>query len=162
MVAPRGASGGGRRGECLEAREGGRQLTGPRPVTCEAQRALAGVAGDPPGLVKQPVAQSLELPGARVVFEAQRLGPGDDVLGKHHQEQPHLVVGEAHKRQVCQAAVLALADVTLDVGVGAMVEIELGNAAVVVGHKDRQAVAVVVGEGLLVALSQLAAPCDQP
>jgi len=67
-------------------------------------------------------------------------------------------VGEALKRQVAKAAVLGLADVALDVGVAAMVEIELADAALAVGEEGRQAVAVVVGEGLLIALFELGAP----
>jgi len=70
-------------------------------------------------------------------------------------------VSKALERQVGQPAVLGLADVALDVGVAAMVQIELGDAALAVGEEDRQAVAVVVGEGLLVAVSQLGAPCDR-
>jgi len=43
-----------------------------------------------------------------------------------------------------------------------MVQIELGDACVTVGEDDRQAVSVVVGEGLLVAVFELGAPGDQP
>ena len=71
-------------------------------------------------------------------------------------------MSEGPKRQIGQAAVLGLADAVLDASVAAMVQIELGDACLTVGEEDRQAVSVVVGEGLLVAVFELGAPGDQP
>jgi hypothetical protein len=61
----------------------------------EAQGGAPSVAGDPRGLVKQPVARPLELPGAGLVVssprrEQQLLGEGDEVLGEHHEPQAWL------------------------------------------------------------------------
>jgi hypothetical protein len=63
----------------LQAGERGCRLFCPRPVAREAQDPPAGVAGDPSGLVKQAVAESLEFPGARVLREQQPLAPGEEV-----------------------------------------------------------------------------------
>ena len=93
-----------------------------------------------------------------MVGEAELLGPGDEVLGEHHEPQTHLVVSKGLEGEVAQAAVLALADVVLDAGVPAVGQVELGNIVVgLVGEEHREAVAVVVGEGLLVAVFELGA-----
>ena len=121
------------------------------------------MASDPARLVKQAVAQPLELPRARLLGEAELPGPRDEVLGELNEPQPHLVVREAAEREVGQAAVLGLADTVLDAGVPAVLKIEPGNmSAGLVGEEHRQAVAVVIGERLLVALFELRAPRDQP
>ncbi len=65
--------------------------------------------------------------------------------------------------EVLKPAVLALADAVLDARVSAMGEIQLRDAGVgLVGDEHRQAIAVVIGEGLLIAVTQLRAPSDQP
>jgi hypothetical protein len=98
-----------------------------------------------------------------LVGEAQLPGPGEDVLREHHQPQPYLVVLEAVEREVTHPAVLALADVILDVRVAAMGQIELRDVlAGLVCEEHREPVAVMVGKRLLVAFAQLRAPGDQP
>ena len=69
---------------------------------------------------------------------------------------------KAAEREVGQAAVLGLADAVLNAGVAAVVKVEMGDAlAFLVGEEHREAVAVVVGERLLVAFFELRAPGDQ-
>ena len=98
-----------------------------------------------------------------LVSEAQLPGPRDDVLREHHQPQPYLVVLEVLEREVTHPAVLALADVILDVRVAAMGQVELGDVlAGLVCQEHREPVAVMVGKRLLVAFAQLRAPGDQP
>ena len=86
------------------------------------------MAGDPAGLVQQPVAQPLELPRALLLGEAQLGGPGDQVVGEHHQPQPHLVVVKRLEGEVAQTAVLALADGVLDPRVPAAGQIKQGDS----------------------------------
>ena len=113
--------------------------------------------------MKQPVTQPLELPRAGLVFEAKLPGPGGEVLSQHHEPKPDAVVLKALERQVREPAVLGLADPVLDPGVTAVAKIEDWDIVVLlVGEEDRQAVALVVGERLLVAFAQLCAPGDQP
>jgi hypothetical protein len=101
MVVRRSAArrSGGRR-QRLQPRERGDELLGPRPVFRESEDRAPRVAGDPPGLVKEPVAQPLELPRARLTGQAQLSGPGDQVLGELHEPQPHLVVRKRPEREV--------------------------------------------------------------
>jgi hypothetical protein len=40
------------------------------------------VEGEPGGGVQEPVAQRLRLAGGKLAVEAERLGPGDQVLGQ--------------------------------------------------------------------------------
>ena len=149
----------GRGRERLQPRERGGKLSGPRPVFAETQPPPPGVAADRCGLVQQAVAQPFELPSAGVVGEAQLPGPGEDVLREPNQPQPCLVVLKALEREAAQPAVLALADVILDVRVSAMGQIELRDAVVgLVGEEHREPVAVVVSEGLLIAVLELGAP----
>ncbi len=78
----RGALGGGRRRRRGVERRWVSARDGPGPVAGQAQGGAPGVAGDPPGLVEQAVAQALELPGAGLVCEQQLPGPGHEVLGE--------------------------------------------------------------------------------
>ena len=121
--------GAGEGGECLQLGVGGGKLPGPRPVLGEPKDRSAGVTGDSPGLVLQPVAQSFQLPRACGLGQAQLLGPRDQVLGEHHQPDPYLVVSELAEREVTQSAVLALADLVLNAGVTAMVKVQLRDGS---------------------------------
>ena len=70
-------------------------------------------------------------------------------MGEVHDLEPHLVVFEVAEREVAQAGVFVVADVVLDASAAAVVALEFGDRAGLVGEDRLEAVPVVVGEGQL-------------
>ena len=64
-----------------ESGEGGGQRGRPAPVGLQVQGGAAGVEGQAPGGVEQPVAQRLGLAAGQLTVEGEVLGPGGEVLG---------------------------------------------------------------------------------
>jgi hypothetical protein len=77
-----------------QAVEGGNERGGPWPAGLEAQSGAAAVAGEPAGGVKQPVPEPFRFGGRELTFEADELGPGEQVLGDQRGLEPGLVVLE--------------------------------------------------------------------
>ena len=86
----------------------------------------------------------------------------DEVVREAHDLQPDLVVSEVAEREVAQAGVFVVADVVLDARAGAVVTLELGDRAGLVGEDGLEAVPVVVGERQLRAGVRALAPDDHP
>ena len=70
---------------------------------------LAAVEPEPAGDVQQPVMQPLRLGLGQLAIEKQRLGPDDQIMGEHHDLQPHLVERELLERELGQPGVLIVA-----------------------------------------------------
>ena len=88
------------------------------------------------------------------------MGPGDQIVREADDQQPHLVVVKVAERQVAQASVLVVADVVLDAGAGAVIALELGDRAGLVGEDRLEAMPVVIGKGELRAGMRAFAPDD--
>ena len=56
--------------------------------------------------------------------ECQGLGPDDQVVGEHHDLEPHLVEGELFERELREAGVFVVADAVLDVRVLAVAALD--------------------------------------
>ena len=82
------------------------------------------------GGVPDAVTQFLRFGDGEVTVEAQRLGPGVEVLGDQHQLQPGFVADEVFARQVAQPGVLGGADAVLDVSPQAVPQLEGGDVGV--------------------------------
>ena len=83
-------------------------------------------------------------------------------MGEAHDLKPHLVVFEVAEREVAQPGVFVVADVVLDACAAAVVALEFGDRAGLVGEDRLEAVSVVVGEGQLRAGVRALAPDDHP
>ena len=79
---------------------------------------LAAGVGDDGGGVPDAVTQLLGFGDGELAVEAQRLGPGVEVLGDQHQLQPGFVADEVLAGQVAQPGVFGGADAVLDMGRG--------------------------------------------
>ena len=76
------------RGERLEAFEGAQDRACPGPVGGEVQGRLAGVAGEVPGDVQEPVAQPFGLVELVLAVECEQLCPDGDVERGERELQP--------------------------------------------------------------------------
>jgi len=113
--------------------------------------------------VQQPVAQRLGLGEREGAVQQQRLGPAGEVLGGQDQLQPDGVAPPAVERQVLRAGGLGSADAVLDPGALAVPQLQGAQVRVgLVGDKDLEAVAVVVGEAQLGAGVGVLAAADCP
>jgi len=111
--------------------------------------APAGVEREASCDVQEPVAQAFGFGLGELAGEQQPLGPGDQVVREAPDLEPHLVVFEGPEREVPQAGVFVVADVVLDAGAPAVITLELGDRAGLVGEDRLEAITVVVGEGEL-------------
>ena len=114
----------------------------------------AGVAGEVPGDVQDPVAQAF---GFRWVSPARHgLGPDDHVVRYQREFEPRGVRLEAVEGQVVGAGRLQCLDAVLDDRVLAMENFELGDVGVgLVGDEALEAMPVEIGE------RQLGAGCGR-
>ena len=111
---------------------------------------------------QDPVAQALGLGGGQLAGEQQPLGPDDEVMGEAYDLKPPLVGGEVAKRQVAQAGVFVVADVVLDVCAAAVIALNGGGRAGLVGEDRLEAMTVMVGEGELRVRMRALTPDDDP
>ena len=123
----------------------------------------AGVEGEAGGDVQQAVAQAFgfgfgELAGRAAVVGSRRSGRA---RAARSASQTWLWAKVA-EREVAQAGVFVVADVVLDAGAAAVVTLELGDRAGLVGEDRLEAVPVVVGERQLRAGVRALAPDDHP
>ena len=118
--------------------------------------------GEAGGDVQEPVAQALGLAALELAGEEQSLGPGDQVVREADDLKPDAVVLEVAKRQISVAGVLVVSDVILDAGAAAMITLQCGDRAGVVGEDRLEAMPVVVGERELRAGVGALAPDDHP
>ena len=118
---------------------------------------------EPGADVQQPVAQPFRFGFGELAFEHERLGPDDQIVGEHHDLQPHLVERERFERELRQAGVFVVADAVLDPGALAVTALEHGDVRVgLVGQDRLEAVSVVVGERQLRAGVRTLPANDQP
>ena len=158
-----GPGGSAARGERLELLERAEDRAGPGPVGGEVQRGPAGVAGELPGDVEDPVAQSLGFAEPVLALEREQLRPDHDVVRGKCELEPRRVGLEGVERQVARAGCLERLDPVLDLGVLAVGHFELGDVLVVlVGDEALEAMPVQVGERKLGAGVRPFATTDQP
>src|SRR4051812_27959993 len=136
-------------GECFEPVQGGGELGGPGPAGLEVQAGAAGMEGEPGGDVQQPVSEAFGFGVGELAGEQQTLGPADDVVGEADNLKPRAVVLEVAERQVAQSGVLVVADVVLDACAAAVITLDRGGIAGLVGENGLEAVPVVVAKGQL-------------
>ena len=90
---------------------------GPGPVGREVQGDSAGVAGELPGDVQDPVAQPLGLADLVLAVEREQLRPDHHVVRGERELEPRGVRVEGVERQVVGAGRLERLDAILDLGV---------------------------------------------
>src|SRR5262245_20412846 len=109
------------------------------------------------------MAESLRLPTARFIVEAEPLEEGEQGLRSEHQLQPDLVGRELTEGEVAQPGVLAAADPVLDPGAATVARLELGQVGVVlIGDEHLETEPLEVSEGELGAGMRTFAPADGP
>jgi hypothetical protein len=122
----------------------------------QVQRDPAGRAGEPADEAEQPSAQRLGRDDPRT--EADPGGPAGEVMGDDLDRQPRPVGREFAGRQVIERrAVLELPDRVLDLGVAAVVSLELEHLAVAIGDEG---VVVVQDEGRELRARRRSYPAD--
>ena len=89
----------------------------------------AGVAGELPGDVQDPVAQPFGFADPVLAVEGEQLGPDHDVVRGERELEPRGVRVEVVERQVVGAGRLQCLDAILDLRVLAMEDFELGDVA---------------------------------
>ena len=85
-----------------------RARPGPGPVTVEAESAAG--RGDAGGDVEQPVSDRLGCGASELAGAADRLGPGEQVVGGEAELHPDVVVDDVVERQVREARCFGVAD----------------------------------------------------
>ena len=126
--------------------QGASELGFPRPAPGEMQSEASGRAGDPSGQGEEAPPEGLGGYGPFAQTDAR--GPAGQVVGHHLYRQPGAVGGEAAGRHVVQPdAVLEVAYGVVDLGVAAMIGLQLQRLPVAVG--DEAVIAVSGEEGQL-------------
>lgn len=126
-----------------QPREGRDQGFGPGPGARQAQAGAPGRAHHPAGDVQEALAQPLGLGEGQLALEAEKTGPGEQLLGDQRELQPHLVVFEGGEGQVAHPGVLAAADLVLDFCPAAVAQLQGRDVgAVLVGDEGGVAIAL--------------------
>src|SRR5262249_32129611 len=133
----------------------------PGPVALQTQDVATASADHAADGVQKSVAEFLGLPVTRLTLQAKALVEDQQILGGKHQLQPDLVGGKVTEGKVLEPGVIGTTDPVLDAGVGAMACLQRGHGARgLIGDKDLEAVAVVIGEAELGTGMGTLAPTD--
>ena len=117
------------------------------------QSEAARRAGEPSGYGEE--ASSEGLGGHQLLAQTEARRPASQVVGHHLHRQPGSVGGEAPRREMVQSdAVLEVSDGVLDLGVAAMVGLQIQGVAVPVGDEG-----VVAAGGKQRQLGAALCPC---
>ena len=131
----------------------------PRPAPGKMQSQPACRAGEPSGQGEEPSPEGLG--GHGLLTQADARGPAGQVMRHYLGGQPGGVGGEAARGEMVQPhAVLEVSDGVLDLGVAAMIGLQLGQLPIPVG--DEAVIAVGGEEGQLGAGRGLHPPDDEP
>jgi hypothetical protein len=117
---------GGRRGDAPSGR-----------LRVPVRDGLASGEREAGGDVQQPVAQPFGFGAGQFAVERQGLGPDEQVVGEHHDLDPHLVERELLERQLGQAGVLVVTDAVLDPGALAVTTLQDCDVRVGLIGQDR-------------------------
>ena len=129
------------------------------PALGKMQGEAARRAGEPSGESEEPPPEGLS--GYQVLAQTDTGCPAGEVMRHHLDRQPGAVGGEAARGKMVETdAVLEVSDGILDLGVAAMVGLQLEGLPVAVG--DEAVIAVVGEEGQLGTGRGLHPPDDEP
>ena len=118
----------------MQPGEGAAELLLPRPVLGKMQGQPACRAGEPPGQGEEPPPEGLG--GHDPFTQAEPRRPAGQVMRHHLVGEPGGVGGEAARGEMVQPyAVLQVSDGILDLGVAAMVGLQLQGILVPVGDE---------------------------
>ena len=148
-------------GEWQGAQSGqsGAELVLPGPALGKMKGEAACLAGEPSGQGEEASPEGLG--GCRRLAQTDARGPAGQVVSHDLDGQPGAVGGEASRGEMVEPhAVLQVADGILDLGVAAMVSLEIQGVAVPVG--DAAVIAVAGKQGKLGAGRGLDPPDDEP
>ena len=136
----------GRKRQGAQSRQGGAELVLPGPALGKMQGEPAGLAGEASGDGEE--ASSEGLGGGHRLAQGDATGPAGQVVSDDLHRQPGGIGGEASRGEMVEPhAVLEVADGVLDLGVAAMVGLQIQGVAVSVG--DEGVIAVIGKEGQL-------------
>ena len=139
--------------------QGATELGFPGPMLGKMQSEAARRAGDPSGQGEEPPPEGLG--GHDLLTEADARCPAGEVMSYHLDRQPGGVGGEAARGKMVQSdAVLEVSDGILDLGVAAMIGLQLEGFPVPVG--DEAVIAVGGEEGQLGTGRRLHPADDEP
>ena len=132
----------GRKWQGSQSCQGATELVFPGPTLGKMQSEAAGRAGEPSGQGEEAASQGLG--GHHLLTQTDARCPACQVVGHHLDRQPGGVGGEAARGEMVESdAVLEVSDGILDLGVAAMVGLQLQGCPVPVGD---EAVIAVAGE----------------
>ena len=132
----------GRKWNGSQSGQGATELGFPGPAVGKMQGEAARRAGEPSGQGEEPPPEGLG--GDHLLAQTDARRPPGQVVGHHLYRQPSAVGGEAPRGEMVQAdAILEVADGILDLGVAAMISLQLQGLPVPVGD---EAVIAVAGE----------------
>ena len=132
------SSGGERQG--AQSGQSAAELVLPRPALGQMQSEAAGRASEPSGQGEEAPPEGLG--GRQRLAQADARCPAGQIVGHHLHGQPGTIGGEASRGEMVQPhAVLEVADGVLDLGVAAMVGLQVQRVSVPVG--DEGVVAVI-------------------
>ena len=129
-------------GDGSQSGQGKRGLLSPGPALGQMQGESAGRAGKPSGDREEAPPQGLG--GHQFLSQTDARGPTGQIMGQHLDGQPGSVGGKTARGEMVQPdAVLEVADGILDLGVAAVVGLQLQGIALPVGD---EAVIAIAGE----------------
>ena len=153
------ATASGREWQGTQPCQGESDLLSPRPMLGQMQGEVAGRVGEPSGQGEEASPQGLG--GYQLLTETDARRPAGQVVGQHLHRQPGGVGGEAARGEMVQPhAVLQVSDGVFDLGVAAMVGLQIQGVPVPVG--DEAVIAVGGEEGQLGPGRGLHPPDDEP
>ena len=136
----------GRKRQGAQSSQCAAELGFPGPAPGQMQSEAAGLAGEPSGQGEEPPPQGLG--GYYLLTETDARRPACQVVSHHLDGQPGGVGGEAARGEMVQPhAVLQVSDGVFDLGVAAMVGLQIQGVPVPVG--DEAVIAVGGEEGQL-------------
>ena len=149
----------GRKRQGAQSSQCAAELGFPGPAPGQMQSEAAGLAGEPSGQGEEPPPQGLG--GYYLLTETDARRPACQVVSHHLDGQPGGVGGEAARGEMVQPhAVLQVSDGVFDLGVAAMVGLQIQGVPVPVG--DEAVIAVGGEEGQLGPGRGLHPPDDEP
>ena len=136
----------GREWQGAQSRQGGAELVLPGPALGKVQGEAAGLAGEPSGQGEEASPQGFG--GYQRLAQTDAPSPACQIVGHDLDGQPGTVGGKAARGEMVEPhAVLQVADGVLDLGVAAMVGLQIQRVALTVG--DEGVIAVVGKQGKL-------------